>query len=292
MAVVSGRGGAGKTSIVASFALLAKRKVLVDCDVEAANLHLILTPTVEHEEDFCAGGKARIRPERCTACGFCMRLCRFGAIFFKEEMGKTPGMAKPVIRRLLCNGCKLCVRICPEEAIDFEPHVESRMLVSKTDYGPMVHARLGMDLKNAGQLVAAVRKKARSVAAEKGLDQVIIDGSSGFGLAVSQSITGTDLVLAVFEPNVSGEQDFLRLAELTAHFRIPLMVCVNKWDLNKEMTEKIEDLTIERNARPLGRVRYDRNVANAMIAGKSVVEFARGGAADDIRKLWEKISES
>ncbi|OPY89900.1 MAG: Pyruvate synthase subunit PorD [Syntrophus sp. PtaU1.Bin208] len=291
--VVSGRDGAGKTSIVASFAVLAERKALADCDVEAANLHLILSPTVEYAETFSRSGRARIVSERCIACGLCMQMCRFGAISSERIMGTVAhGSGKPFIHKLLCRGCGLCLRVCPEQAIDFEPCLEGQMFVSKTDYGPMVHASLGIGMGNAGKLVAVVRKKIRSVARERGLDQVIIDGSPGISFAVNESIAGADLVLAVFEPSISGESDLLRLSELTAHFQIPLLVCVNKWDLNRELTGRIEELAMMHKVRPVGRIRYDQSVTHAMIARKSVVEFARGGVADDIRNLWRKISES
>ncbi|OPY18073.1 MAG: NADH dehydrogenase subunit I [Syntrophus sp. PtaB.Bin075] len=292
--VISGKGGTGKTSIVASFAFLAERKVLADCDVDAADLHLVLAPTIEYQEDFSGGGKARIDPERCIGCGLCMGLCRFGAISSsKNEAGRDAGeLEKPCVNPLLCEGCKLCVRACPEQAIDFEPHIDGRMFISSTDYGPMVHAGLGIGQGNSGKLVALVREKARNVAQEKGLDLVIIDGSPGIGCPVIASITGVDLVLAVTEPTVSGRHDLLRVSELTSHFQIPLLVCVNKWDLNPEVAGQIEELTLERGARLAGRVRYDPAVTQAMVARKSMAEFSKEGAAEDIRKLWRTVSEN
>ncbi len=292
--VISGKGGTGKTSIVASFAFLAERKVLADCDVDAADLHLILAPTIECQEDFSGGGKARIDPERCIGCGLCMGLCRFGAISSsKNEAGRDAGeLEKPCVNPLLCEGCKLCVRACPEQAIDFEPRIDGRMFISSTDYGPMVHAGLGIGQGNSGKLVALVREKARNVAQEKGLDLVIIDGSPGIGCPVIASITGVDLVLAVTEPTVSGRHDLLRVSELTSHFQIPLLVCVNKWDLNPEVAGQIEELALERGARLAGRVRYDPAVTQAMVARKSMVEFSKEGAAEDIRKLWRTVSEN
>ena len=290
--VISGKGGTGKTSIVASFAFLAERKVLADCDVDAADLHLILAPKIESEEDFSGGGKARIIPERCVACGLCVRLCRFGAVSAGKKPADEAGNGeKPVINTLLCEGCKLCVRACPEGAIDFKPSVDGQWFVSQTDYGPMVHARLGIGRGNSGKLVAVVREKARSIAAERDLDLVIIDGSPGIGCPVIASITGADLVLAVSEPTVSGKHDLLRVSELTAHFQIPLLVCVNKWDLNPEVAAQIEELAQERGARLAGRVRYDPAVTRAMVARKTIVEFCSEGAAEDIRKMWQTISE-
>jgi MinD superfamily P-loop ATPase len=223
-----------------------------------------------------------------------MGLCRFGAISSsKNEAGRDAGeLEKPCVNPLLCEGCKLCVRACPEQAIDFEPHIDGRMFISSTDYGPMVHAGLGIGQGNSGKLVALVREKARNVAQEKGLDLVIIDGSPGIGCPVIASITGVDLVLAVTEPTVSGRHDLLRVSELTSHFQIPLLVCVNKWDLNPEVAGQIEELALERGARLAGRVRYDPAVTQAMVARKSMVEFSKEGAAEDIRKLWRTVSEN
>jgi len=283
--VISGKGGTGKTSIVASFAALAGKKVLADCDVDAADLHLVLNPKIERREDFSGGKKARILEDECIACDRCIEECRFEAITYsRSENGNVPS-----VDPIFCEGCGVCVRVCPVEAISFEPAVNGEWYVSSTNYGPMVHARLGMAEGNSGKLVTLIRQEARDIAEREGLEYIIVDGSPGVGCPVIASITGSDLVLVVTEPTLSGQHDLLRVAELTAHFRIPTVVCVNKWDLNPDITEQIEREAEGLGVKAAGRVRYDTAITKAQIVKTSVVEYTGGAVSEDIKSLWRNV---
>ncbi len=289
LVIISGKGGTGKTSLVASFAALAKEKVLVDCDVDAADLHLVLNPSVEEESDFSGGKKARVLEEDCVACGACLEACRFDALSVPEEASES---GIPVVNPIFCEGCGVCFRVCPADAIAFEPVVNGRWFVSQTRYGPLIHAKLGIAEGNSGKLVSLLREKARGMAEEKGLPLILIDGSPGIGCPVIASITGSNHILVVTEPTLSGRHDLFRVLELASHFRIPVSLCVNKWDLNPEMTERIEEDARKRSIPLAGRVSYDPAVTKAQIAGTTVVEFTDGPVSGEIRALWEKTAQN
>ncbi|MFH1965310.1 MAG: ATP-binding protein [Acidobacteriota bacterium] len=285
LVVISGKGGTGKTSLTASFATLAERPVIADCDVDAADLHLVLSPEVQERSDFRSGHQAFVRENACSGCGDCMVLCRFDAVHAAVTPG---GMKKYSVDPISCEGCGVCVRFCPQQAIDFPESLCGEWMVSDTRCGPMVHARLGVAAENSGQLVFMVRKEARRIAEEKGHNLIIVDGPPGIGCPVIASVTGASLVLVVTEPTVSGEHDLERVLILTRHFNIPTAVCVNKWDLNPEMTERIEEKARRVGAVTAGRVRYDPSVTRAQIMKKSVVETG-GPAAGDIRNIWNQL---
>jgi|YelNatPaOPRAMG01_1025707.scaffolds.fasta_scaffold11109_10 MinD superfamily P-loop ATPase len=291
LAVISGKGGTGKTSLAASFAALSRNLVLADCDVDAPDLALVLAPQVVRRQPFSGGKRARIRPGHCTACGKCEELCRFDAIFFD---GPGNGIVEKTFRvdPAACEGCGVCAWFCSEGAIEFGPVVNGEWYVSETRCGPMVHARLGVAAENSGKLVSTVRASARQIAEERGLDLVLIDGSPGIGCPVIASVTGATLVLAVTEPTLSGLHDLERVAELMRHFGIPAMVSINKWDLNPELCERIEARAREEGLEVAGRVRYDPAVTEAQICGKPVVEHQRDGCASDIRAVWAKVEAS
>jgi MinD superfamily P-loop ATPase len=288
LAVISGKGGTGKTSIVASFAALSENSVLADCDVDAADLHLVLEPRIQRRNEFTGGKRARIKPGHCTVCGKCEELCRFDAIFFD---GPGNGISDKTFRvdPVICEGCGVCAWFCAEGAIEFAPIVNGEWFLSETRCGPMVHAKLGIAQENSGKLVSTVRTNAKRVAEERGLDLVIIDGSPGIGCPVIASVTGANLVLAVTEPTLSGLHDLERVAELTRHFGIPMLVCVNKWDLNPEVCEQIEARARERGLGLAGRLRYDHAVTEAQMRGKAVVEHEQDGCAADVREIWTAV---
>jgi len=290
LTVISGKGGTGKTSLVGSFASLAQDVVLADCDVDAADLFLVMKPAIRRRESFSGGKIARIKSGYCVACGKCEELCRFDAIFFDGPgNGKTPKTFR--VDPIACEGCGVCAWFCDYNAIDFKPQVNGQLLVSDTRHGPMVHAKLGIAEENSGKLVTLVRNTAKEIAERDSLRTIIIDGSPGIGCPVIASITGVDLVVAVTEPTMSGSHDLQRVIELAGHFNTPLGVVINKWDLNEEMTQTIKALAEKEGAELFGTIRYDRIVTEAMVHEKNVVEYSQSAVADDIRNVWQKVSE-
>jgi len=285
LVIISGKGGTGKTSVAAAFAVLADHPVIADCDVDAADLHLVLSPHVKERHEFRSGHEAVIHGEDCTRCGVCLDYCRFGAV---KINGGATGEAFFSIDSVSCEGCGVCVRFCPEKAIDFPECLCGEWMVSDTRCGPMVHARLGVAAENSGKLVSTVRREARRIAEEENRPMVIVDGPPGIGCPVIASVTGASLVFVVTEPTVSGEHDLERVLSLARHFTIPAAVCVNKWDLNAEMTERIEDKARRAGARIAGRIRYDRAVTLAQMQERAVVE-TEAPCAEDIRQIWNQI---
>ncbi|MDF7806972.1 ATP-binding protein [Pontiellaceae bacterium B12219] len=278
LVIISGKGGTGKTSITASLAILAGTPTLADCDVDAADLHLVLEPTVQTSETFTSGRAAEIRSADCTQCGLCERICRFDAI--------TDFTVDPI----RCEGCGACVEFCPVGAIDFpEQHCGVWSVSITRCGGAMVHARMFPGAENSGKLVSLVRQKARKIAETEHSEFLLVDGPPGIGCPVIASITGADAVLVVSEPTLSGEHDLRRVLELAAHFKIPAMVCVNKWDVNPVMTQRIEDLAKEFGATPVGRIPYDGAVTAAQVQARAFVEESNGGAAQAVRKMWGEI---
>ena len=291
LVVISGKGGTGKTSIVASLAVLADKVVLADCDVDAADLHLVLEPTVVKRREFSGGSRARINSDRCTACGKCEELCRFDAICFD---GSGNGNVDKTYRidPVACEGCGVCAWFCADKAIDFGPVVNGEWFTSDTRCGPMVHAKLGVAESNSGKLVSLVRTEAKKIAEDRSLNLVLIDGSPGIGCPVIASISGADLVLVVTEPTLSGMHDLERVAGLTRHFGIEAILCINKWDLNEDIASRIETRAKGWGLKLGGKVRYDRRVTEAQIMGLSVVEYSHDGVAEDIRCLWGNVQTS
>ena len=291
LVVISGKGGTGKTSVVASFAALAEGAVLADCDVDAADLHLVLEPRIIKRGKFSGGSRARIMPGHCTACGKCEELCRFDAIFYDGPgNGRVPKTFR--VDPIACEGCGVCAWFCAEDAVEFAPVNNGQWFISDTRHGPMVHAKLGVAEENSGKLVSLVRIEAKKLAATRSLDLAIIDGSPGIGCPVIASITGADLVLIVTEPTLSGLHDLGRVTELTKHFGIQTLVCVNKWDLNSELTAEIETNARQIGVEAVGRIRYDRAVTEAQINKQALVEYTEAGAAADLKEVWLRVSDT
>jgi MinD superfamily P-loop ATPase len=286
--VISGKGGTGKTSLVASFAALAERAVLADCDVDAADLHLILAPKTWHRESFTGGKEARILVEECSACGQCQTVCRFDAIRFDGPASSTIEKTYRV-DPVACEGCGVCVRFCPTDAIVFEPVVNGEWFASDTRHGLMVHARLRPGGENSGKLVTLVRTQAREIAERDQCNLILVDGAPGIGCPVVASITGADMVLIVTEPTLSGLHDFERVHALVRHFGIPALLCVNKHDINPAISERIAAAAERAGVPVVGTVPYDTAFTQAQLDGLSIVEYARSTAADDVRSLWTNV---
>jgi MinD superfamily P-loop ATPase len=288
LVVISGKGGTGKTSLVASFFTLAERTAVADCDVDAADLHLILTPTEIERRAFRGGSAARIDPGPCNGCDLCAQLCRFGAI----RQPQPAGAGGYEVRSMLCEGCGVCVDHCPTQAVSLVPVTNGEWFVSETRRGPMVHARLGVAQENSGKLVSLVRRNAQNLARWQHRDLLVCDGSPGVGCPVIASIAGADLVLVVSEPTLSGIHDFKRVAELCRQLRVAACLCINKTDINPELTAMLAAEAAELGIPVLGRIRYDDSVTRAQVRGKAVVECEESPAATDIRRLWERVQST
>jgi MinD superfamily P-loop ATPase len=321
--IISGKGGTGKTTVTAALAQLSRNKILADNDVDAADLHLLLTPTVREAHDFTGGTKAEIDADKCVGCGRCAAACHFGAITLDDhdptglvpvvkKAEKTPIRPKTTfsptdtrsaggskvkaktyrINPLACEGCGLCPRVCPVDAISSGENITGRWYVSATDYGPMVHARLGIAEENSGRLVTQVRNRAAQLAKELKQELILGDGPPGTGCPVIASVSGTDLVMIVTEPTVSGVHDMERVIKLSAHFGVPTVVVINKADLNTEQAARIEDIANAHGSRVIGRIPFDRVVNDALMAGKTVIEYGEGKATEAMRAIWAALQSA
>jgi MinD superfamily P-loop ATPase len=291
--ITSGKGGTGKTSLVASFATLGQPMVLADCDVDAADLHLVLKPEVRKRTVFTSSHEAVIRTADCNGCGLCASYCRFDAIRLSSVSldGSSPAAQRAFrVDGMECEGCGVCVRFCPQDAIDFPERTCGEWMVSDTRTGPMVHARLDIGAENSGKLVTMVRTEAQRMAKERE-SLLLVDGSPGIGCPVIASVTGATFVLVITEPTVSGRHDMERLLELTRHFRVPAGICINKWDINAELSAEIEARAESLDLPVVGRIRYDRSVTSAQVEGRSVVEGPDSPVAGDIREVYGRLME-
>ena len=279
LVIISGKGGTGKTSIVAAFASLAEDKVLCDADVDAADLHLVTGPRVRETHDFQGGSTAIINQGKCTECGLCRDLCRWDAINSDFEVDAFE-----------CEGCGVCVYFCAEKAIDFPVKTCGQWFRSDTRFGPMIHARLGIAEENSGKLVTLVRQKARTLAEESGLNLLLTDGPPGVGCPVIASIGGASALLIVTEPTVSGIHDMERVAQLAAHFKVPAMVCINKFDLNLDQTQTIERYAKENGLETLGHIPFDASFTKSMVQGQTILEYnGNSKSAHAVETVWKKV---
>lgn len=277
--VLSGKGGTGKTSLVGSFAALAGNSVLVDCDVDAADLHLLLQPCIRQKEEFWSGRIAVIENDKCTQCGLCEELCRFNAI--KEYK----------VSHSSCEGCGFCFHICPTEAITMQNNLSGHWFVSDTTYGTFVHARLGITQENSGKLVATIRQQAKEIAEKKKINYIISDGPPGIGCPVISSLSGVSLALLVTEPTLSGIHDLERVLGVCRHFGIPALTCINKCNINEDNTRRIEKYCRNEGVDVVAKIPFDSVFTEAMVHGLPVVAYSDGTVSQQIRLLWQYIEE-
>jgi MinD superfamily P-loop ATPase len=280
--VISGKGGTGKTTVAASFAKLAKSCVIADCDVDAADLHLLLKPQVIEKYDFYGGKVAEIQDAICSKCNKCYELCRFDAVKKSESNHFS-------IDELACEGCGVCVRLCPENAIIMKDALNGEWYFSQTRMGKFIHAKLGVSGENSGKLVTTIRKRAKSEAEKDNAEFLIIDGSPGIGCPVIASLTGADFAVIVTEPTVSGIHDLERIVKLTKHFKINSGVIINRCTINPEKTEEIKKFASSRNLAVLGEMPNDSEVTDAQIAGQTIVEYSNGEMTKTITEIWSNI---
>ena len=275
--VLSGKGGTGKTSIVGAFAAIAQSKVLADCDVDAADLHLLLSPETKEENEFWSGQVAFIDEESCTECGLCQEVCHFDAI---EDFKVDP---------VSCEGCSFCYHVCPAEAITMMEQLAGHWFISDTRYGPLAHAKLGIAQENSGKLVAVVRQQAKAIAQQQGLDYIITDGPPGIGCPVISSLSGANLALLVTEPTLSGIHDLERVLGVCHHFGIPALVCINKYDINEDNARQIESYCLSQGVEVASKIPFDNIVIEALVQGLPIVEYSQGKITQEIETLWQAV---
>src|SRR5665648_295814 len=280
LTVISGKGGTGKTTITACFAVLAKNAVVADCDVDAPDLHLLLHPNVVENQEFKGSKVAFIDKTKCTKCGLCQSQCRFGAI-----------KACNNIERIACEGCGVCAMVCPTNAITLVEKTAGNAFISKTKYGFMSHALLNPGESNSGKLVTLVRQNAKILAKKENSDLIIIDGSPGIGCPVIASISGVDAALVITEPTLSGIHDLERVLTLLEHFNVVPFVCVNMYDVNVTNTNRILSFCKENRVDVVGLIPFSAEVTRAMVDGKTIVEYSpKSGVSDEIKSMWNKMS--
>jgi len=278
--VLSGKGGTGKTTITASFAVLAKKAVVADCDVDAPDLHMLLHPEIIETQEFKGSKLAVINEARCIKCGLCREKCKFNAV--------TESFA---IDSFSCEGCGVCAIVCPTNAIALTERVSGHAYISKTKYGFMAHAMLSPSESNSGKLVTLVRQNAKILAEREHCNFIIIDGPPGIGCPVIASVTGVDAGLVVTEPTMSGIHDLKRALQLLEHFNVQPFVCVNTYDINKDNAEKIESFCKENGINVIGKIPFNPIVTEAMVNGKTIIEYSpRNAVAKEIEGIWEKLS--
>ena len=281
--VLSGKGGTGKTSLTAVFASLMSKAVLVDCDVDAANLHLLLNPLVEERHDFVGAAKARVDTTACNGCGLCIEGCRFEAI-------RLNGIA--AVDPLHCEGCGICARICPVGAVSLESRVCGQWFLSRTRNGPMFHARLAPGQDNSGKLVSTLRQSARTLANQNGAAWILVDGPPGAGCPVISSLTGADYVVMVTEPTLSGSSDLQRAVAVADHFRVPTGIIINKADINPEIASRIEEYAAATGRDVLGRICYDPAFTRAQLSGSSVLQAASADLRLSLESAWRAVERA
>jgi len=276
--IISGKGGTGKTVITGALAALAKNKVMADCDVDAADLHLLLKPDIKERHEFRSGKTAVIDKKLCQECGQCIVACRFEAI---SQDFKVDSVS--------CEGCGFCSHICPVQAIKMEENLSGEWFISQTRFGPMVHAKLGIAQENSGKLVSLVRKQAKELAEKHNFDCVIVDGAPGIGCPVIASLSGIDFALVVTEPTLSGLHDARRVIEVAAHFKIPVKLVVNKHDLNSAMTSQIESFCQKEGIPLIGKVPFDKSVVESITRGQTIIEYSDSHVKEEIIRIWDQI---
>ena len=288
LVVASGKGGTGKTSLTGALAEFAGQAILVDCDVDAADLHLIVPHDVREEHDFSSSKQAVIDMGKCTACGVCRESCRFDAIKMFADTVAPLGIRFAVDRNA-CEGCGLCVHLCPTETIRFERVISGRWFRSEWKSGPFFHARLGIAQSNSGRLVSLLRQQARAAAEELEIDSIIVDGPPGIGCPAIAALTGASYLLIVTEPSLSAIHDMERLVDLAEHFDIPVGICLNKFDISEEMSRKVERFAAARSLIVHAKLPYDLGFTEAQLKGRSYVSCGSSETIEMLKGLWQSI---
>jgi len=288
--VISGKGGTGKTVIAGAFAALAQNKCLADCDVDAADLHLLLQPAIKERYEFKSGQTAIIDKKICQQCGKCIIACRFNAISGPVPEGNAT-IDDFTVDPISCEGCAFCSHVCPVGAIRMQENISGEWFISETRFGPMVHAKLGIAEENSGKLVSLVRKKAKELAQSMHCEWIIIDGAPGIGCPVIASLSGIDCALVVTEPSLSGLHDARRVIDVARHFNVPAKLVINKYDLNLTISKQIEQYCQNSGIPLVGKIRFNKAVVEALVEAKTIIEYKDTSVADEIRLIWDRLQK-
>lgn len=278
---LSGKGGTGKTSVAAAFAVLADDKILADCDVDAANLHLLLDPETIESGEFVGSKEAIHDASLCTQCGRCREVCRFNAVLENFE-----------IDPYMCEGCGACVTVCPTNALTLEPRTSGQWFNAKTDWGLLASAELLPGEETSGKLVMQVKRNMQTLAEPLDPKWAIVDGSPGIGCPVIASVSGVDAVILVTEPTLSGMHDLERALGVVTHFRIPSYLVINKADLSADVTKQLEQFASDKELPVLGLIPYDAAVPAMLLKGRSVVEDKDSPAGIAMRDIFRSFMEA
>ena len=278
--ILSGKGGTGKTTVASGLIKLSASKAFADCDVDAPNLHLIMAQKGQPEKSFYYGlPKANIDTYKCVSCGACQKACKFDSIL--DENGKF------VVNKFSCEGCGVCQLVCPKEAISLVPEPSGEKMLFNDDGKVFSTAKLRMGSGTSGKLVSEVKKQLREAAPENATFAVV-DGSPGIGCPVIASMSGADIVLIVAEPSISGISDMKRIIKTAETFGTKVVVCINKYDTNLDMTLKIEEYCKENQLEFIGKIPFDKAACKAVNEGLSVVDYDCE-AGNAIKSIYEKI---
>ena len=279
LAVFSGKGGTGKTTLSASFAKLSSSRVVADCDVDAANLALLMPGEDEGWRPFYANPKASIG-SNCTGCGSCIERCRFDALRLVADLAQ--------VNLLKCEGCRVCAQVCPVDAVQMVDHQAGAW--TRRQAQGLVHGALGIAQDNSGKLVAKIREEAEAWAKGAGLELVLIDGPPGIGCPVHAALGRVDLALVVTEPTVSGRSDLERFLDLAQQFQVPTAVAINKWDLAPQQSEALRAACQERGVPILGKIPFDAAIPKALaLAQLPLAPPVASATQAAIRSLWHRV---
>ncbi len=292
LVVISGKGGTGKSTLSLALFEIAWNSIIADCDVDAADLFLILNPKNHKKNSFLGGKKAVIDQEKCTGCGLCNDFCRFDAI---DKTGRTYSVST-----LSCEGCGLCMQVCPENAVHLEQSENSYWFTGETRFGPMVHARLGIGEDNSGKLVTVVREEAKNIAQNTNDDLIIIDGPPGIGCPAIASVSGADLAMVVAEPTRSGVSDMKRILELLQNFSLQSLVVINRFDINYDISIEIEKYCIDKGIKVISKIPFNELFVESLVNRQSILEYIKSknmnGKAriisDEINTMWHEVKLS
>lgn len=280
--IISGKGGTGKTVIAGSLAAIADNKVLADCDVDAADLHLLLHPKIKKRFEFKSGKTAVVDKKKCIECKKCIEVCRFNSID-----------VEPIrVNSISCEGCSVCFHVCPVNAINMKPNLSGHWFISETEYGPLVHAELAIAEENSGKLVTLVRQQSKKIAEDYNLKYVIVDGSPGIGCPVIASLSGADLAIIVTEPTLSGIHDLKRILQLTRHFNIKSGCVINKYNMNLDNAKEIEKFLIKEKISILAKIPFSKEIVESVEKSLPLPKYASNGINELIVSLWQRVKKS